>query len=189
MKKTIGFAICGSFCTFAKVIPQIETLVDNGYEVVPIMSEISYCTNTRFGNAEDHIKRIKEITGKDIIHTIKQAEPIGPKCLLDGIIVAPCTGNTLGKLANGITDSVVTMAIKANLRNNGPVIIAVSTNDGLGASAKNIGLLHNTKNIFFVPYRQDDHINKPTSLVAEMTLIKDTLEAALNNFQIQPVLI
>ena len=189
MPKTIGFAMCGSFCTFSIVIPQIQVLTDKGYNVLPIMSEISYCTDTRFGKAEEHIKRIESITGNTIIHSVKDAEPIGPKGLLDAIIVAPCTGNTLGKLANGITDSTVTMAVKAHLRNGRPVVIAVSTNDGLSASGKNIGMLLNTKNIYFVPYGQDDPIKKPTSLVADMEKIPLALEYALNGEQIQPLLV
>lgn len=188
MQKNIGFAICGSFCTFSMVIPQIEILQKKGYNIIPIMSGISYCTDTRFGNAAEHIKHIEDITGNKVIHTIKEAEPIGPKHLLDAIIVAPCTGNTLGKLANGITDSCVTMAVKAHLRNGGPIIIAISTNDGLSASGKNIGVLQNMKNYYFVPYGQDDPIKKPTSLVAHMELIPDTLELALQGKQIQPLL-
>ncbi len=189
MQKTIGFALCGSFCTYSIVIPQIEVLIEKGYNILPIMSEISHCTDTRFGKAVEHINRIEQITGNKIIHTIKEAEPIGPKHLLDAIIVAPCTGNTLGKLANGITDSTVTMAVKAHLRNGGPVIIAVSTNDGLSASGKNIGMLLNTKNIYFVPFRQDDPIKKPTSLVADMQKIPLTLECAFKCEQIQPLLV
>ena len=131
--KTIGFAICGSFCTFSKVIPQLELLCDKGYNVIPVMSPAAYTTDTRFGKAEDFINRIETKTGNAVIHTIKDAEPIGPKKLLDALIVAPCTGNTLGKLANGITDTSVTLAVKAHLRNGKPVIIAVSTNDALGA--------------------------------------------------------
>ncbi len=189
MNKTIGFAVCGSFCTFSKVIPQIEILCNKGYNVIPIMSEISYSTDTRFGKAIEHISKIETLTGKKIIHTIKDAEPIGPKNLLDAIIVAPCTGNTLSKIANGITDSCVSMAVKAQLRNGGPAILAISTNDGLGASGKNIGTLHNCNNIYFVPYGQDDPIKKPTSLVADMNMIPLTLEYALENKQIQPILI
>ena len=135
-KIRVGFAMCGSFCTFSKVLPEIERLVELGYDVVPIMSEFAYATDTRFGKAEDFIAQVEEMTGKKIIHTIDEAEPIGPKKLLDVLVIAPCTGNTLGKLACGITDSSVTMAAKAHIRNAKPVVIAVSTNDGLGASAK-----------------------------------------------------
>ncbi len=178
-KANVGFAMCGSFCTFKKVIPQIEALVSLGYNVVPIMSQTAYMTDTRFGKAEDFNKKIKAVTGNKIIHTIFDAEPIGPKKLLDALIIAPCTGNTLGKMANGITDTSVTLAAKAHLRNARPVIIAVSTNDALGASAKNIGLLMNSKNIYFVPMRQDDPENKPNSIVADFEKIPETLEHVL----------
>lgn len=180
-KSNVGFALCGSFCTFKKVIPQIETLVSLGYNVIPIMSGVSYSTDTRFGKAEDFIKQIEDITGKKIIHTICGAEPIGPKMLLDALVIAPCTGNTLGKMANGITDTSVTLSAKAHLRNSRPVIIAVSTNDALGAAAKNIGLLMNSKNIYFVPMRQDDPLNKPNSIVADFTKIPETLDFVLTN--------
>ena len=183
----IGFAITGSFCTFDKVIPQIEALKNTGADVMPIMSEISYTTDTRFGKAKDHIARIEAITGRPVISNISGAEPIGPKNLLDMLVVAPCTGNTLGKLALGITDTSVTMAAKASLRNGNPLVIAVSTNDGLGASGKNIGALMNTANIYFVPFTQDDPKGKTKSLVANMELIIPTLESALEGVQIQPV--
>lgn len=178
-KANVGFAMCGSFCTFKKVIPQIEKLVLLGFNVVPIMSGVSYSTDTRFGKAEDFIKQIEDITGKKIIHTISGAEPIGPKKLLDALIIAPCTGNTLGKMANGITDTSVTLAAKAHLRNARPVIIAVSTNDALGAAAKNIGILMNSKNVYFVPMSQDDPENKPNSIVADFTKIPETLSFVL----------
>lgn len=180
-KSNVGFALCGSFCTFKKVIPQIEALVSLGYNVIPIMSGVSYSTDTRFGKAEDFIKQIEDITGKKIIHTICGAEPIGPKMLLDALVIAPCTGNTLGKMANGITDTSVTLSAKAHLRNCKPIIIAVSTNDALGAAAKNIGLLMNSKNIYFVPMRQDDPLNKPNSIVADFTKIPETLDFVLTN--------
>ncbi len=188
-KYTIGFAMTGSFCTFSKVIPEIKKVVDTGARVVPIMSEISISTDTRFGKAEDFIWQIKDITGSEIITNIKAAEPIGPKNLLDALVIAPCTGNTISKIANAITDSCVTMAAKANLRNDNPLVIALSTNDGLGACAKNWGTLINAKNVFFVPFGQDDPTGKPTSLVADMTKIIPTLEAALEKRQIQPVII
>ncbi len=178
-KANVGFAMCGSFCTFKKVIPQIEALVSLGYNVVPIMSQTAYSADTRFGKAEDFTEKIENITGKKIIHTIEGAEPIGPKKLLDALIIAPCTGNTIGKMANGITDTSVTLAAKAHLRNARPVIIAVSTNDALGASAKNIGLLMNSRNIYFVPMRQDDPENKPNSIVADFEKIPQTLEHVL----------
>ncbi len=189
-KATVGFAMCGSFCTFSRVIPQIETLCDLGFDVVPIMSGVSYTTDTRFGKAEDFIHRIENKTGRKIIHTIKDAEPIGPKKLLEALIIAPCTGNTLGKMANGITDTSVTLSAKAHLRNERPVIIAVSTNDALGSSAKNIGLLMNCKNIYFVPMKQDDCIGKPNSIVANFEQIPETLESVLTaGKQNQPLFI
>ena len=184
-----GFALCGSFCTFASVIPQIEDLKNSGTDVIPIMSYNAYETDTRFGNAQDHIRRIEEICGNKIIHTLTGAEPIGPKKLIDALIIAPCTGNTLAKLAAGIADTPVTLAAKSNLRNGNPVIIAVSTNDALSNAAKNIGLLMNMKNIYFVPYRQDDCVNKPTSIVADFTKIKDTYLNALVSKQLQPVIL
>ncbi len=184
----VGFAMTGSYCTFSSVIPQIENLVAEEAVVYPIMSENASKTDTRFGKAEDFKYRIEEITGKPIISTIFEAEPIGPKNILDIMVIAPCTGNTISKLANGITDTAVTMAAKANLRNENPLVIAVSTNDGLGASAKNIGLLLNFKNVYFVPFTQDDPEKKHNSLVAKMELIIPTLELALERTQIQPVL-
>ena len=187
--RNIGFAITGSFCTFAKIIPQIALLTESGANVYPIMSEIAYSTDTRFGTAKDFIGRIEEICGREIIHSVKSAEPIGPKHFLDAMIVAPATGNTIAKMALGINDSCVTMAAKANLRNLEPLIIAISTNDALGASAKNIGLLMNMKNVYFVPFGQDDPVNKPKSIVADMTKIKDTLEYALDRKQIQPLFV
>ena len=185
----IGFAICGSFCTFSKVMGEVERLTRMGYDVYPIMSEIASSTDTRFGKAEDFRKYLKEVTKKEIITTVKAAEPIGPKGFLDALIVAPCTGNTIAKIANGVTDSCVSMAAKANLRNEKPLIIGVSTNDGLGANAGNIGVLLARKNVYFVPFGQDDSIGKPTSLVADMTQIPDTLSMALEGKQKQPLLV
>lgn len=186
--KNIGFCMCGSFCTFSKIIKELEILSKTNAVIYPIMSETSYSTDTRFGRAEDFQQKLKDITNKDIIKSVKEAEPIGPKGYLDILVIAPCTGNTLAKLANGIADTSVTMAAKAHLRNQKPVVIAVSTNDGLGNAAKNIGTLLNCKNIYFVPFRQDDCINKPNSLVADMSKIKETVEAALDRKQLQPVL-
>lgn len=186
--KTIGFALTGSFCTYARVFPQIEVLVQQGAKVIPIMSEISYTTDTRFGNAEEHIKRFEQITGQKVIASVREAEPIGPKKLIDVLVVAPCTGNTLAKLATGIADSSVTLAVKAHLRNKRPVVIGISTNDGLGNNAKNIGILANMKNIYFVPFGQDDYIAKENSLVAQMEYIIPTIEQALDGIQLQPVL-
>ena len=186
---TVGFCLCGSFCTFSKVVPEIKRLKEADYNVLPIMSETAYNTDTRFGKASDFIREIEEICDKRIIHTIRDAEPIGPKKLLDALIIAPCTGNTLAKLACGICDTSATMAAKAHLRNGRPLIIAVSTNDGLAMNMKNLGLLSSSRNIYLVPYGQDDAIGKPTSLVADMTKIEDTLKEALSKSQIQPLLI
>jgi len=187
--KTIGFAVTGSFCTFKKVMAELADLkIKSGANIVPIMSETAYSTDTRFGPAKDFIAQMEEVTGNKVIHSIKGAEPIGPKNLLDALVIAPCTGNTLGKLAGGITDTSVTMAAKATLRNQKPVIIAVSTNDGLGASGKNIGALLNCKNLYFVPFTQDEPIQKSNSLVADMSKIYDTLSLALSEKQIQPIL-
>lgn len=186
--KNIGFCMCGSFCTFSKIMTELENLAKTNAVIYPIMSEAAYSTDTRFGNAIDFQQKIKDITKKEIIKSVKEAEPIGPKGYLDILVIAPCTGNSLAKLANGIADSSVTMAAKAHLRNGKPIVIAVSTNDGLGTAAKNIGTLLNCKNIYFVPFRQDDCINKPNSLVADMTKIKEAIEAALDQKQLQPVL-
>ncbi len=184
----IGFAMCGSFCTFARVVDELKRLVDAGYEVLPILSQTAYTTDTRFGKAEDWNRKIEEICSSPIIHTIAGAEPIGPKGLLDALIIAPCTGNTLAKLACGITDSSVTMAAKAHLRNERPVIVAVSTNDGLGLNAKNIGTLSAARHFYFVPFGQDDPQKKTKSLVADMTMILPCLESALAGVQLQPML-
>ena len=189
-KKTVGFALCGSFCTFKKVIPQIKKLINDGYRVIPIMSYNAYTTDTRFGKASDFNKEIEQLCGEKIIYTISGAEPIGPKELLDMLVIAPCTGNTLGKLANGISDTSVTLATKAHLRNQRPVVIAVSTNDALGTSARNIGTLMNSKHIYFVPMRQDDYINKPNSIVADFDYISNTVqEVFATNTQPQPILL
>lgn len=184
---TLGYAFCGSFCTIKQSLAALEQLCQLPIKVKPIMSEIVYKTDTRFGTANELIEKVEELCKEKIIHTIAGAEPIGPKNLLDILVVAPCTGNTLAKTANGITDTPVTMAIKAHLRNNKPVVLGIATNDALGASAKNIGLLHNTKNIYFVPYGQDDPHSKNNSLVCDFTRITETVEAALEGKQIQPV--
>ncbi len=186
---TAGFALTGSFCTFSAVLPEIENLKRAGAKIVPIMSRIAAETDTRFGTAESFRRRIEAICEAEIITTVEKAEPIGPRKLLDILIVAPCTGNTLGKIANGITDTSVTMATKAHLRNARPVLLAVSTNDGLSGAAKNIGLLLNAKNIFFVPFGQDDPDRKPTSLVADMKSIVPAAGAALLGRQMQPLLV
>lgn len=186
---TVGFAVCGSFCTFEKVIPQMQRLADVNYNIIPIMSETAYCTDTRFGTAEGYRKRIESICKKEIICTVTGAEPIGPKKLLDLLIIAPCTGNTLAKIANGITDSCVTLAAKAHLRNSRPLLLGVSTNDALATGAQNIGRLMNYKNIFFIPMRQDDPVEKPSSLVADFTLTEKSVQAALDNRQLQPLFV
>ena len=185
---TIGFAVCGSFCTFSAVFPVMKLLSEE-YDLIPIFSDAAWTTDTRFGNAQDHIRKVTAICEKEPIHSIAQAEPIGPKKLLDALIVAPCTGNTLAKLAHGIADGPVTMAVKSHLRNGRPVIIAISTNDGLGTAAENIGRLTARKNYYLVPFRQDDPHGKPTSLVADMTRIPETLCCALNADQVQPILL
>lgn len=185
----VGFALTGSFCTFSKVIPQVQKIVEEGGEVFPIISESVDKTDTRFGNADDLKRQLKEITGKNIIASIVEAEPIGPKSMLDVLVVAPCTGNTLSKIANAITDTPVTMAVKAHMRNSKPVVIAVSTNDGLGANAKNLGMLLNIRNLYFVPFGQDDPIKKCNSLVAHMDLLVPAILEALKGKQIQPILV
>lgn len=187
--KRVGFAVTGSFCTISEVIIELERLAFLGADVYPILSTTVATTNSRFGRTDDFRRRIELATGKDCIDTIANAEPIGPKKLLDILIVAPCTGNTLGKIANGITDTPVTMASKAHLRNQMPLVIAISTNDGLSASAKNLGLLLNTRNVYFVPFGQDDPEKKETSLVAHFGLIVPTIELALEGKQIQPMLV
>lgn len=186
--KTIGFAMCGSFCTFKKALGVLNMLTQTGANIIPIMSEMSYNTDTRFGAAEDFQTQVKNITGNDIIHTVKDAEPIGPKGFLDLLVVLPCTGNSLAKIAGGIADTSVTMAVKAHLRNQRPVVIAVSTNDGLGTAAKNIGALLNSKNMYFLPFNQDDCVNKPCSLVADFDKLQDTILAAFEGKQLQPLL-
>lgn len=185
----IGFALTGSHCTIEEVLPQIKNLVSAGAKVQPIISYAVDTMDTKFGTSEKWKTALKDITGVEPINTIVGAEPFGPKKLADIIVVAPCSGNTVAKLANGITDSPVLMAIKAHLRNQRPVVLAISTNDGLGINAKNIGLLINVKNIYMVPFGQDNPGGKPNSLKAKMELIMDTVEQALQGKQIQPVLI
>ncbi len=188
--KKIGFAFTGSFCTFKKTIEQIENLKKiQGLEITPIMSFNSYNLDTKFGKAENFIKQIEEITNNKIIHTIPDAEPIGPKKMFDILIVAPCSGNTIAKLANDIIDTPVAMAVKSHLRNDRPVVIAISTNNALSGAAENIGKLLNRKNYYFVPFKQDNPISKPNSVVFDPTYIKKTLEYALDKEQIQPILL
>lgn len=185
----VGFALTGSFCTIPQVITVVRDLIEEGCDVYPILSEIVASTDTRFTNAADLIHTLETISGKVVITNIKEAEPIGPKALLDVIVVMPCTGNTMAKLANAVTDTSVTMAVKAHLRNDRPVILAISTNDGLGANLKNIGLLMNAKNIFFVPFKQDAPHNKKNSLIADFGLLKPTIATALTGNQYQPVML
>ena len=185
---TIGFAMCGSFCTFAQVFPVME-LLSRDYSLIPIFSDASFCVSSRFGTPAEHIHTAAEICGQEPLHTIAQVEPIGPKKMLDALVIAPCTGNTLAKLAHSIADGPVTMAAKSHLRNGRPVIIAVSTNDALAGAAENIGKLMARKHIYFVPFGQDDPEKKPTSMVADFSRIPQTLEAALEGRQIQPMLL
>lgn len=186
---TVGFAMCGSYCTFAAAFEALENLKATGCDIIPIMSENSYSTDTRFGTAKEHIERFEKTCGKSVIHTIAGAEPIGPKKLLDALVIAPCTGNTLAKLACGVTDTPVTMAAKAHLRNKRPVIVAISTNDGLSANFKNIGALMNTKNVYLVPFKQDDPTSKESSLLSDMMQIPEVIVAAISGSQLQPVVL
>lgn len=185
--KTIGFAITGSFCTFAKIKGELMHLMEEDVNVIPIFSFNAYSVDTRFGKADEFVTAIETITKNESIHTITDAEKFGPKKILDILVIAPCTGNTMGKLVNGITDTPVLMATKGHLRNQLPVVISLSTNDGLGMNFKNIGSLMNTKNLYFVPFGQDDCTLKPNSLIAHTDLIIPTLEAALNGKQLQPI--
>lgn len=184
----IGFAMCGSFCTYAQVFPVMEVLAKQ-HHIIPIFSEVSYTVDSRFGTHQEHIEKAERICCNNVLHTIGQVEPIGPKKLLDALIIAPCTGNTLAKLAHSIADTSVTMAAKSHLRNGRPVVIAVSTNDALAGAAENIGKLLAKKHYYFVPFGQDDCENKPTSMVADFSKIPDTLTAALDGIQIQPIIL
>ena len=185
----VGFAFCGSFCTYDQVMPALERAKAKYGDVTPIISEKSAETDSRFGPAHEFIREMERICDKRVIDTIPKAEPIGPKKLLDVLVITPCTGSTLSRLANGMSDTSVTMAAKAMWRNGRPVVVAVSTNDGLAGSAKNIAALLDKKHVFFVPYRQDDPVGKPTSLVADFTKINDTVDAALQGRQLQPLLL
>lgn len=187
--KRVGVVVTGSFCTFSKVITQIKELVKIGADVIPIMSYNSWNLDTKFGEAKQIINEIEDVTQKQIISTIQEAEPIGPKKMTDIMLVAPCSGNTVAKLAQGIIDTPATMAVKSHLRNGNPVVIAVSTNDGLAGSAENIGKLLNRNNYYFVPFRQDNPITKPRSLVFDENYIIKTLEQALDRIQIQPMIL
>lgn len=187
--KRIGFVFTGSFCTFRRTIEQLKEIVKRNANVIPIMSEHSYTMDTKFGKAEDFIKEIEDITNEKILHTIQDVEPIGPKDLLDILVVAPASGNTLAKLALDIIDDPATMAVKSHLRRERPVVIAVSTNNGLSAAAENIGKLLNRKHYYFVPFKQDNPITKPRSIVFDPSYLIKTIEYALGNEQIQPILL
>lgn len=186
--KNIGLAVTGSFCTFSKIEQAIRHLTEAGADIYPIFSSNVQTTDSRFGDTREFIRHISDLTGRQPILTIEGAEPIGPKAYLDILLIAPCTGNTLAKLASGITDTPVLMAAKAHLRNEKPLVISISTNDALGMNFKNIGLLFNTKHIYFVPFSQDNPEKKPNSMIARTELIRETLEAALEERQLQPVI-
>lgn len=185
---TIGFALCGSYCTYDRVFPVIEALSKEN-KVIPILSEAAYATDSRFGTAEHWKRKLEEICGCPPLHLISQVEPIGPKGLLDILVIAPCTGNTLAKLAHSIADGPVTMAAKSHLRNGRPVLVAVSTNDGLAGAGENIGRLLARKHYYFVPFGQDDPLKKPTSLIADFAQIPQAMEGAMAGQQIQPILL
>jgi len=187
-KLTLGFAMCGSFCTFETALAVMQKFAGYGVDILPIMSFNAARIDTRFGRAAEIKKRIRDITGRRVIETIDGAEPLGPKKMCDIMLVAPCTGNTLAKLAAGVTDTPVTMAVKSHLRNRRPVVLAIATNDALSASAKNIGELLNRKNYYFVPMSQDAPDAKPTSVIADFSLVKKTLDLALKDIQIQPII-
>lgn len=186
---TVGYAVTGSHCTLAEVMPQIQRFVDDGAKVVPIISQSVLTTDTRFGKSEDWQKQLQDITGNNIISTIVEAEPLGPKKLLDIMVIAPCTGTTTSKLANAVTDSPVLMAAKAQMRNGRPLVVAISTNDGLGFNLANIAKLIVAKNLYFVPFGQDNPVEKPNSLVAQMELVPEACFAALKGKQLQPLII
>lgn len=187
-KATIGFALCGSFCTFRKTIDTLRLLAEE-YKIIPIASDAAFSTDSRFGQAAEFHREIEEICGAKILHTLTEVEPFGPKAMLDLLVIAPCTGNTLGKLAGGIADSPVTFACKAHLRNGRPIVLAVSTNDGLSASGESIGRLLNRKHYYFVPFGQDSPFSKPYSLVADLRKLPETVRAALEGKQLQPLLL
>ena len=184
----VGFAMCGSFCTFGQVFPVMEEL-SKEHTLIPIFSPATASVDSRFGTARSHLEKAERICGSLPLQTIPEVEPIGPKKLLDALVIAPCTGNTLAKLAHGIADTAVTMAAKSHLRNGRPVIVAISTNDALAGAAENIGRLLVRKNYYFVPFGQDDALQKPTSMVADFTQIPQTLACALEGKQIQPLLL
>lgn len=185
----VGFACCGSFCTMRKAMDALAEVAGRYSEVHPIVSETVASTDTRFGKAQDFLEEMRALCGREVVATVRDAEPIGPRKLLDVLVICPCTGNTLGKLAHGITDSAVTMAAKAHLRNGGPLVLALATNDGLSANAANVGAMLGRKNVWFVPFGQDDPVGKPTSLMADFGKIPDTIGAAMEGVQIQPILL
>ena len=186
-KKNIGFAMCGSFCTFSKALNTVRQLSDK-YNITPIFSDYAYRTDTRFHKINEFVKEVETVCAKESIRTIAQAEPIGPQKMFDALIVAPCTGNTLAKIAHGITDTTVTMAVKSHIRNNRPVLIGISTNDALGASAENIGRLLNRRNFYFIPFSQDDPQKKPKSMICNFDLTEKALLDSLDGNQIQPII-
>ena len=185
----VGFAFCGSFCTMSQAMAALERMAESGAEVWPIASRAVAETDTRFGRAEDFLRRMEEVCGRPVISTVKDAEPIGPKGLLDVLVICPCTGNTMAKLAHGITDGPVTMAAKAHLRNGRPLVLAPATNDGLSAAAPNLGTLLGRKRVYFVPFGQDDPAGKPTSLIADFSRVPETVAAAVRGEQLQPLLL
>ncbi|WP_297989757.1 dipicolinate synthase subunit B [Anoxybacillus sp.] len=187
--KRIGFGLTGSHCTYDAVMPEIEKLIAKGADVIPIVSYTVQSTNTRFGKGEEWVKKLEEMTGHQVIDTIVKAEPLGPKLPLDCMVIAPLTGNSMSKLANAMTDSPVLMAAKATMRNHRPVVVGISTNDALGLNGVNLMRLMAAKNIYFIPFGQDDPFKKPNSMVAHMPLLLDTVEAALEGRQIQPVIV
>ncbi|HHT27334.1 MAG TPA: dipicolinate synthase subunit B [Firmicutes bacterium] len=186
---TVGWGITGSFCSFDEVLPQIARVQSEGAEVIAVVSPAAATTDTRFGTSADLMAALEELTGKQPITTILEAEPTGQKKQFDCFVIAPCTGNTLAKLANAITDTPVLMAAKGTLRNLKPVVVAISTNDALGNNARNIGALLNMRHVYMVPFGQDNAETKPNSCVAEFSLIPDTIVAAVSNRQLQPLLI
>lgn len=184
----VGYAMCGSFCTFADSFTAVRGLSELGCELMPIMSFNAFSITSRFGTARENVSKLEEICGKPVIASIEAAEPIGPKKLLDVLVVSPCTGNTMAKLAGGVTDTPVTMAVKSHIRNGRPVVLAIATNDALGAAAKNIGFLQNYRNFYFVPYGQDDFEHKPSSMISHFELLPDTIVSALEGKQLQPII-
>ncbi|TFJ94709.1 dipicolinate synthase subunit B [Lentibacillus salicampi] len=187
--KRIGFGVTGSHCTYEKTFPQLEKLMEAGADVIPVVSYTVQNTDTKFGKADDHVARIESITGKRAIKTIPEAEPLGPALPLDCMVVAPLTGNSMSKLANALTDTPVLMAVKATIRNQSPIVLGISTNDALGLNGVNLMRLMTSKFFYFIPYGQDDPYKKPNSLVSNMDLLSDTIESALNDQQLQPVII